>query len=163
MTVRHRAQVFDLTTWKLTLPMDVDGDDAVDEISVGELQSYQHPDFYYLDDDNHLVFVTPNSAFTTPNSSNARTELRQMLAGADDTLGAKAPEQNFALASHPDADRYAQIGGYLDATLRVDHVAERTDKPDRRRPTRWSSARSTPARTKRCWPRTMASATATNR
>ena len=125
------AQVFDLTTWKLTLPMDADGDDEVDEISVGELQSYQHPDYYYLNDNNHLVFVTPNSAFTTPNSSNARTELRQMLAGADDAFGPKAPEQNFALASHPEADRYAQIGGYLDATLRVDHVAERTDKPDR--------------------------------
>jgi len=126
------GETFDLSTWKLTLPMDADGNGKVDEIKVSDLQSYRHSDYFYLDDDNNMVFVTPNSAFTTPNSSNARTELRQMLRGTDTSIGTHDPKNNFALASHGKADEFAQIGGYLEATLRVEHVAERSKKPDRK-------------------------------
>ncbi len=126
------AEAFDLSTWKLTLPMDADDNGSVDEIPVSELQSYTHKDYFYLNDQNHLVFVTPNSAFTTPNSSNARTELRQMLRSEDTSIGTKDPENNFALASHPNAEDYAQIGGFLEADLRVEHVALRTDNPERK-------------------------------
>ncbi|MFP5300541.1 polysaccharide lyase family 7 protein [Cobetia sp. SIMBA_158] len=126
------AEAFNLDTWKLTLPMDGNGDGKVDEIKVSDLQSYRHADYFYLDDEDHLVFVTPNKAFTTPNSSNARTELRQMLRGTDTSIGTHDPQNNFALASHKHADQYAQVGGFLEATLRVEHVAERSRKPDRK-------------------------------
>ncbi|WP_386081955.1 polysaccharide lyase family 7 protein [Vreelandella sp. F11] len=125
------AEVFDLGNWKITLPMDANNDGNVDEVPVAELQSYVHPDYFHLDDDSNLVFVTPNSAFTTPNSSNSRTELRQMLRGENDSIGTKDPANNFSLASHPEAESFAQIGGYLEATLRVEHVAERTENPER--------------------------------
>ncbi|MGO2415277.1 polysaccharide lyase family 7 protein [Cobetia crustatorum] len=126
------ADAFNLDTWKLTLPMDGDGDGKVDEITVSDLQSYRHQDYFYLDDEDHLVFVTPNKAFTTPNSSNSRTELRQMLRGTNTKIGTHDPKNNFALASHKNADKFAQVGGYLEATLRVDHVAERSKKPERK-------------------------------
>jgi poly(beta-D-mannuronate) lyase len=126
------AEAFDLSHWKLTLPMDGNQDGNVDEESVSELQSFTHPDYFHLDDHDRLVFVTPNSAFTTPNSSNARTELRQMLRGEDTSIGTKDPGNNFALASHPDADEYNRIGGFLEATLEIEHVSMRTENPERK-------------------------------
>ncbi|MEM9233772.1 MAG: polysaccharide lyase family 7 protein, partial [Pseudomonadota bacterium] len=74
---------FDLGQWKLTLPQDENGDNKPDSVTVKELQSYSHPDFFYLNDDGHLVFTAPNKAITTANSTNTRSELREMLRGTN--------------------------------------------------------------------------------
>jgi len=119
------ADVFDMSFWNITVPLDADGNDRADIISVADMATYMHPDFFYVDENNDLVFATPNKATTTPNSTNTRSELRQMLRGTNTSIKTKAPGNNFALASHPIADKFASIGSRMDATLHVDHVATR--------------------------------------
>jgi poly(beta-D-mannuronate) lyase len=124
------AEKFDLSHWQINIPTDVDNDGVVDEIRVKELQSYYHPDFFYLDDQGNMVFAAPNKAITSVNSTNTRSELHNMLGGE----GAQEKDftNNFALKDNRRADEFAQIGGNLKATLKVGHVPKRakyTHKP----------------------------------
>jgi len=123
-TTSTPADSFDLSHWKLTLPLDLDNNGKADNIATQALQAYQHPDFFYLDDQGHLVFTSPNKAVTTQNSSNTRSELRQMIRGFDRSIATKSYGNNFAIAAHPDAQLFDQIGGRLEATLKVNHVAK---------------------------------------
>ncbi|NVK26255.1 MAG: polysaccharide lyase family 7 protein [Gammaproteobacteria bacterium] len=122
---------FDLSNWKITIPLDRDGNGKADDISTKDLQTYQHPDFFYTDEDENLVFAAPNKAVTTATSSNTRSELRQMLRGFDTSIGTKSYGNNFALAAHPEASFFGSIGGKLEATLRVNHVAKNAKNPKR--------------------------------
>ncbi|MEP4100589.1 polysaccharide lyase family 7 protein, partial [Paraglaciecola sp.] len=56
------ANKFDLSHWYLTVPMDDDNDKVSDIYDVAKLKTYQHPDFFYLDDNQHMVFASPNKA-----------------------------------------------------------------------------------------------------
>lgn len=114
---------FDFKFWKLTLPLDANQDGKVDEISVRSLSDYSHPDFFYLDDDKNLVFTAPNKAKTTSGSSNTRSELRQMLRGRNTRIGTHDPKNNFSLRAHKGYRRFATVGGQMEATLKVLHVA----------------------------------------
>ena len=125
------AEHFDLSHWNITVPTDVDNNKKVDTVSVADIQSYSHPDFFYANEDGHVVFASPNKALTTPNSSNTRSELRYMSRGSNKNIKTKAPGNNFALRSHPNAAEHASIGGRMEATLRVDHVARRAGNPYR--------------------------------
>lgn len=122
---------FDLRFWKLTLPLDDDKDGKVDEVKVAELKKYVHPDFFYVDQHGWLVFTAPNKAATSANSTNTRSELRQMFRGSNTKISTHAPKNNFALSAHKRARRFADIGGQLEATLRVLHVPERAKFPDK--------------------------------
>lgn len=123
------ADAFDMSQWKITLPMDADGNGKVDEIDVAKIKTFSHPDFFYIDENGELTFQAPNKALTTANSTNTRSELRQMLRGENRKIKTKAPKNNFVLASHPNASEFAQIGGRLEATLKVNHVAKRAKLP----------------------------------
>lgn len=120
------SQNFDLTKWKINIPMEDDKPSRagkVMEISAETLGSttnpYTHPDWFYTDvRTGAMVFATPNKAMTTPNSKNARSELRAMLAKSY-----KDPKNNFAIAANPDAADYGSIGGQLSASLSVDWVS----------------------------------------
>ena len=120
------SQNFDLTKWKINIPMEDDKPNRagkVMEISAQQLGSttdpYTHPDWFYTDaTTGAMVFATPNKAMTTPNSKNARSELRAMLA-----TSYKDPKNNFAIKANPDAASYGSIGGELSATLSVDWVS----------------------------------------
>ena len=120
------SQNFDLTKWKINIPMEDDKpgrEGKVMEISAQKLGSttnpYTHSDWFYTDArTGAMVFATPNKAMTTPNSKNARSELRAMLAKSY-----KDPKNNFAIAVNPDAADYGSIGGELSATLSVDWVS----------------------------------------
>jgi len=125
------ADHFDLSHWNITVPLDQDNNGKVDTVSVKDIQSFSHPDFFYANDDGHIVFASPNKALTTPNSSNTRSELRYMSRGNDTSLKTAAPGNNFALKSHSEADSHASIGGRMEATLKVDHVGRRAGNPDR--------------------------------
>ena len=114
---------FNLKFWKLTLPLDANQDGKVDEVGVRSLADYSHPDFFYLDDDRSLVFTAPNKAKTTSGSSNTRSELRQMLRGRNTRIGTHDPKNNFALRAHKGYRAFASVGGQLEATLKVLHVA----------------------------------------
>jgi len=125
------ASKFDLSHWNITLPADDNNDKKVDTVKVKEIQSYAHPDFFYLDDQGHMVFTAPNKALTTANSSNTRSELRYMLRGSNTRIGTKAPGNNFAIAANPHAAEFGSVGGRMEATLRVNHVARRAGNPNR--------------------------------
>lgn len=47
-----------------------------------------------------------------------------MIRGTDTSVGTKSYANNFALAGHPDAALFNQIGGRLEATLKVNHVSK---------------------------------------
>jgi len=117
---------FDLTKWKINVPLEDDKPERagkVMEISAEELSNketpYSHPEWFYTDQKTGaMVFKAPNKAMTTPNSKNARSELRAMLA-----TSYKDPKNNFALAANPNAAEYGSIGGQLSATVSVDWVS----------------------------------------
>jgi len=124
------AEKFDLTHWQINTPTDVDNDGVVDLIKVKELQTYQHPDYFYINEDGNLVFAAPNKAITSVNSTNTRSELHHMLGGEQGEKYAIA--NNFALKANKQASEFAQVGGNLQATLNVNHVSKRAkyaDKP----------------------------------
>jgi len=125
------ADKFNLKHWKLTLPTDTDANGKVDEISVKKLQKYSHPEFFYLDENGFLVFTAPNLAATTTNSSNARSELRQMFRGSNTKIDTHDPKNNFSLKSNRRAKRFADIGGQLEATLRVLNVSQYAEHPNK--------------------------------
>ncbi|MFA0438446.1 polysaccharide lyase family 7 protein [Vibrio sp. 10N.286.49.B1] len=122
---------FDLTHWKIVIPMEDDKPERkgkVMEISKAELnKGFTNKDWFYTDvNSGAMVFVAPNKAMTTPNSSNARSELHALIAD-DHDIGPYEPENNFVLASHPEAEKYGAIGGRMSATLSVDHVSQSGD------------------------------------
>lgn len=128
-TSNSPANKFDLSHWKITVPLDEDNNGKADDIDTKALQSYQHPDFFYLNARNELVFTSPNKAVTTQSSTNTRSELRQMIRGLDSSINTKSYGNNFALAAHSDAKYFSQIGGRLEATLKVNHVAKHAKHP----------------------------------
>ncbi|OUS69836.1 polysaccharide lyase family 7 protein [Pseudoalteromonas sp. A601] len=125
------ADKFDLSQWKITLPMDQDSNGKIDEIDVEEIQTYAHPDYFYLDEQGGMVFTSPNKAITTATSSNTRSELRQMIRGTNIKIKTKNSRNNFALAAHPLSERFGSVGGKMEATLKVDHVAVRAGHADK--------------------------------
>lgn len=128
----HPADSFDLRFWKLTLPLDENNDGKVDEVGVRALQKYSHPDFFYLDPAGNLVFVAPNKAQTTAGSTNTRSELRQMLRGRNTSIGTHDPKNNFSLKAHRGSRAFADVGGQLEATLKVLHVARNATHGDKK-------------------------------
>lgn len=125
------ADHFDMSHWKITLPMDKDKNGKVDEITGVALLSYSNPNFFYLDKDNNLVFQVLNKAITTSGSSNARSELRQMNRGINYDIDVKAPANNFSLKVNPKANQFGSIGGKLEATLAVNHVSIHSKYPSK--------------------------------
>ncbi|ATC87632.1 poly(beta-D-mannuronate) lyase [Pseudoalteromonas arctica A 37-1-2] len=125
------ATKFDLSHWKINVPVDLNNDGKIDEIDVEEIQTYAHPDFFYLDEKGYMVFTSPNKALTSANSTNTRSELRQMIRGSNTKIKTNNPGNNFALAAHPLAEKFGAEGGKMQATLKVDHVALRAKNSDR--------------------------------
>ena len=123
------AAKFDLSHWQINTPTDVDNDGIVDEVSVKDIQTYQHPDFFYLDDDGYMVFAAPNKAITSVNSTNTRSELHHMLSGEESSI--KSFTNNFALKSNRRVNEFSQVGGNLQATLKVNHVSTRAKYPEK--------------------------------
>lgn len=113
---------FDLSQWKLTLP-DIDQTDG-NALEIGTrrlLEGFENDTWYFTDKaTGALVFRAPNQAATTENTSNVRSELRQMLNPGGDP---REPDNNWVLSTHPNPAPFAAIGGRLKATLAVDHVS----------------------------------------
>ncbi|MEZ8658782.1 polysaccharide lyase family 7 protein [Vibrio cyclitrophicus] len=125
------SENFDLSKWKIVIPMEdtkPERKGKVMEISKAELnEDYQHAPWFYTDKESGaMVFAAPNKAMTTPNSSNARSELHALISD-NASIGPYEPANNFVLASHPDADEFGAIGGKMNATLAVDHVSQSGD------------------------------------
>lgn len=125
------ADQFDLSHWKITLPMDGDNSGKVDEVDVAEIQAYSHSDYFFVDQQGNLTFQAPNKAATTATSTNTRSELRQMLRGTNKKIKTKAPGNNFALKAHPNNESFGATGGIMQATLKVNHVAVNARHPEK--------------------------------
>jgi hypothetical protein len=53
-TTIEPATKFDLSHWKITVPLDLDNNGKIDEVSVVEIQNYAHPNFFYLDENGGM-------------------------------------------------------------------------------------------------------------
>lgn len=79
----YPGQALDLSYWKLTLP--TGSDEQPDEIFQPELDSFEQPPQFWLDDtDFSVVFRAEVDGVTTSGSSYPRSELREMLPGGQD-------------------------------------------------------------------------------
>ena len=126
------ASKFDLSHWNITLPVDLNRDGKVDSITVKQIQKYSHPDFFYLDDQDRMVFVAPNKGAKTKNTSNTRSELRYMLRGKKTKIKTHSGANNFAVEARKDSDKFGSVGGKMEATLKVDHVALNAGNPNKK-------------------------------
>lgn len=125
------GSVIDLSYWNITVPTDMNKDGKPDQIKIPTISSVQHPDYFYVNDEGSVVFATPNKATTTANSSNTRSELRQMIRGSNQKIKTHDYLNNFAVLANPKSDKFGSIGGKLDATLSVNHVAVNAGHPEK--------------------------------
>jgi hypothetical protein len=72
--------IFNLTDWKLTLPVCTYNPPNPDEVKQPELSRYQSPFFRPNDTGDGVVFRAPADGVPTVGSDYARTELREMTA-----------------------------------------------------------------------------------
>lgn len=92
---------FDLTNWKITLPVDSSGNASGTAIEVKDLSGYQNSKYFYTAADGAMVFYASVDGATTSGSSYARSELREMN-------GTAKAAWNLS------------TGGFMSATLEVD-------------------------------------------
>lgn len=131
ITRKVPADNFNLSYWKLTLPTDEDNNGTVDEIDVESLQTYFHPEFFYLNDNKEVVFTVPNKGITTSSLASTRSEFRQMNRGINTQIATHAPGNNVVIAANKNAEQFSSIGGKLKATLKVNAVSLRAGYPNK--------------------------------
>lgn len=121
------SDIFDFSKWKLDLPEDLYGTGKPTTISPSDLGSgYQNAKYFYTNnqDNKSVVFKNnPTSGVTTPNSSYARCELREMMDTSVSTRGINANNWVFGLATQEAKANAGAIDGKLEATLTVDRVS----------------------------------------
>jgi len=127
------SENFDLTDWKLTLPVDNDKDGQADEIKEIDLASgWSNLDFFYTDPvTGGMVFRSYFSeGGTTKGSRHPRSELREMLRAGDESIGTRNDDQtpnknNWVFSSAPKSAQEAAgaVDGVLKATLAVNRVS----------------------------------------
>jgi len=116
--VGYPADVLDLQNWKLTLPVDGDGDKRADEIRQPCLavpcydpsrKMYDNPEFkvpfssvwfHVTDNRAGVVFRAPVNGATTSGSENARSELRELAPADEDGDEVEARWSNKGSAVH---------------------------------------------------------------
>lgn len=82
-TARGAWPGLNLDRWKLTLP--IGSKHKPTEILNPTLKTFRDPRYFYVNGTNDgVVFSCPGNGVTTQNSSNPRSELREMLAGGKD-------------------------------------------------------------------------------
>ncbi len=79
---KDAGDVINLSIWKLTIPMDDNGDDVADEVVMPTLRLFEDPDFFHLSSDGEsVVFRAKCGAPTTEDEAFPRSELREMKKG----------------------------------------------------------------------------------
>lgn len=97
---------FNLSNWKITLPVDQSGTLSGSAVEVQNLSGYQNSKYFYTGSDGAMVFYAPVDGATTSGSSYARSELREMN-------GSEKAAWNLS------------SGGSMGATLEVDAAPNR--------------------------------------
>jgi len=120
------SENFDLSTWKLSIPLNR-GDGTATDISVSQLNdNYQNSAYFYTASDGGMVFKCPVDGYkTSANTSYTRVELREMLRGTNTSISTQGVNKNnwvFGTAPQADKNAAAAYDGEMNATLAVNHV-----------------------------------------
>ena len=118
---------FDLISWKLNTPADLDGDGISDTASETELAAGFTDEYFYSGENGGMVFrSTIAGARTSANTRYTRSELREMLREGDTGIRTRGVNRNnWLLGYQPDPG--IPVGGrngVMRATLAVNHVTE---------------------------------------
>ena len=122
---------FELISWKLNTPADLDGNGISDTASENDLDNGFTDGFFFTDPDGGMVFrSTIGGATTSANSNYTRSELREMLRRGNTGISTRGVNQNnWILGYQPDPG--VTVGGrngVLRGTLAVNHVTETGDR-----------------------------------
>ena len=117
---------FDLSTWKLSIPVN-EGDGTATDISVSDLNDgYENSTYFYTAPDGGMVFKCPVAGYkTSVNTNYTRVELREMLRGTNTSISTQGVNKNnWVFGSAPQEDKVAAAAydGEMNATLAVNHV-----------------------------------------
>ncbi|MCF6452312.1 polysaccharide lyase family 7 protein [Vibrio sp. MMG022] len=125
---------FDLSDWKLDLPVDENGSISGKALEVKEKElssGYENTEFFYTGDDGGLVFISPvEGAKTSTNTKYTRSEMREMLRRGDTSVSTKGISKNnwvFSSAPSSEQDNSGGVDGVLEATLAVNAVSSTGD------------------------------------
>ena len=122
---------FELLSWKLNTPADLDGNGLSDSASETDLDNGFADAYFFTDADGGMVFrSTIDGATTSVNSRYTRSELREMLRRGNTGISTRGVNRNnWILGYQPDPG--IPVGGrngVLRATLAVNHVTETGDR-----------------------------------
>ena len=122
---------FELISWKLDTPADLDGNGISDTASETDLDNGFTDGFFFTGPDGGMVFrSTIDGAKTSANTSYTRSELREMLRRGDTSISTRGVNQNnWLLGYQPDPGiTVGGRNGVLRGTLAVNHVTETGDR-----------------------------------
>lgn len=127
------SENFDLLSWSLTLPTDLNKDKKADIVYERALANgFELKPLFYTAEDGGMVFACPNEgAKTSSNTKYARTELREMLRRGKTQIKTQGITKNNWVFSqaHGSVKRDAgAIEGSLEATLAVNRVSVTGDE-----------------------------------
>ena len=122
---------FELISWKLNTPADLDGDGISDSPSETDLDNGFTDEFFFTDPSGGMVFrSTIAGAKTSANTSYTRSELREMLRRGNTSISTRGVNlNNWILGYQPDPG--ISVGGrngVLRGTLAVNHVTDTGDR-----------------------------------
>ena len=116
------AELLDLTSWKLTLPVETPHEGSPDEIRQPELADFALEPFFGLTPEaDGVVFRAPVEGATTSGSGYPRSELREMVADGSDeagwstTSGTHTLEIRQAITHLPEVKAHVVAGQIHDA------------------------------------------------
>ncbi len=123
---------FDLLSWKLNTPADLDGNGISDTASERDLDNgFTDDDFFFTGPAGGMVFrSTIDGAKTSTNTSYTRSELREMLRRGNTSISTRGVNQNnWILGYQPDPGiAVGGRNGVLRGTIAVNHVTDTGDR-----------------------------------
>ena len=122
---------FELISWKLNTPADLDGNGLSDTASENDLDGGFSDEYFFTGPEGGMVFrSTIEGATTSANSRYTRSELREMLRRGNTGISTRGVNRNnWILGYQPDPG--VAVGGrngVLRGTLAVNHVTESGDR-----------------------------------
>lgn len=118
---------FELISWKLNTPADLDGNGISDTASETDLDTGFTDGFFFTGPAGGMVFrSTVDGAKTSANTNYTRSELREMLRRGDTSISTRGVNRNnWILGYQPDPGiAVGGVNGVLRGTLAVNHVTE---------------------------------------
>jgi hypothetical protein len=126
---QYPSQVLNLTNWKMTLPVDANGNLSINgstgspkEVKQTALATYKLEPWYVVNPGGGVRFSAPVNGFTTTNSPNPRSELREMAHNGVDNAswgsndgGTHTMEIDQAITHLPEVKKHIVVGQIHDS------------------------------------------------